>query len=69
MRKKHAAGRSSNFVLLQMQNDLVQAEHKQFAARVSWLKQRVELAALTGDLLRRYGLRVSKTAKLQLRGR
>lgn len=65
-RKKHRAGRSSNFVLLQMQNDLVGARHKLFAARVGWLKQRVALAALMGDLLGRYGLRMSKGADLRL---
>jgi outer membrane protein TolC len=65
-RKKHRAGRSSNFVLLQMQNDLVGARHKLFAARVGWLKQRVDLAALMGDLLGRYGLRMSKGADLRL---
>jgi outer membrane protein TolC len=65
-RKKHRAGRSSNFVLLQMQNDLVGARHKLFAARVSWLKKRVELAVLMGDLLGRYGLRMSKGAQLRL---
>lgn len=65
-RKKHAAGRSSNFVLLQMQNDLVGARHKLFAARVGWLKQRVALAALMGDLLARYGLRMSRGADLRL---
>jgi len=65
-RKKHEAGRSSNFVLLQMQNDLVQARHKLFAARVGWFKQRVALAALMGDLLGRYGLRMSRGADLRL---
>jgi len=65
-RKKHQAGRSSNFVLLQMQNDLVGARHKLFAARVGWLKQRVALAALMGDLLGRYGLRMSRGADLRL---
>jgi len=65
-RKKHQAGRSSNFILLQMQNDLVGARHKLFAARVGWLKKRVELAVLMGDLLGRYGLRMSKGADLRL---
>lgn len=65
-RKKHEAGQASAFVLLTMQNDLVQARHKLFAARVGWLKQRVELAALMGDLLGRYGLRMSKGADLRL---
>ncbi len=65
-RKKHKHGRSSNFVLLQMQNDLVQARHKLFAARVGWLKQRVALATLMGDLLGRYGLRMSRGADLRL---
>jgi outer membrane protein TolC len=67
-RRKHQVGRSSNFVLLQMGNDLIQAQQKLFSARVGWHKQRVELATLMGDLLGRFGLRMSNGADLRLVG-
>jgi outer membrane protein TolC len=54
--KKYARGRSSTYLLLQMRQELTQARHKAFAARVTALKRRVELAALMGDLLPRLGL-------------
>ena len=68
-RKKKAAGRSSAYVLLQIQNDLTKARHKAFSARVGFLKRRIELAALMGDLLPRWGLHMSKGAGVRVGSR
>jgi outer membrane protein TolC len=68
-RKKYVAGRSSAYVLLQIQNDLIKARHKAFSARITVFKRRVELAALTGDLLARWGLKLTKEAKLRVSAR
>ena len=62
-RKRHAAGRSSVYVILQLQNQVTKTAHKAFAARLGVLKRRAELEALTGTLLGRFGLRAATLAK------
>jgi outer membrane protein TolC len=55
-RKRFAVGRSSLFVLLQLQNDVTAAAQKVLAARLACLKRWAELEALTGALLGRFGI-------------
>lgn len=56
-RKRFAVGRSSLFVLLQLQQDVTAAAHRALTARLACLKRWAELEALTGALLARFGLR------------
>jgi outer membrane protein TolC len=55
-RKRFAVGRSSLFVLLQLQQDVTSAAHKALTARLGYLKRWADLETLTGALLHRFGL-------------
>ncbi len=65
-RKKQAVGRSSLYVVLQMQNEVTSTAYKAFSARMDVLKRRAELAALTGTLLARLRLRAKAVKALRL---
>jgi outer membrane protein TolC len=65
-RKRYAAGRSSLYVVLQLQNEAVATAHKALSARLAVLKRRADLETLTGTLLARFGLRAKDLEPLRL---
>jgi len=65
-RKRHATGRSSLYVVLQLQNEAVATAHKALSARLAVLKRQADLETLTGTLLARFGLRAKDLEPLRL---
>ncbi len=56
--KKYALGASTNFLVLQAQRDLAQAESNLVAATTAYEKSRVELNRVTANTMQRNGIRM-----------
>ncbi|MFH2006944.1 MAG: TolC family protein [bacterium] len=67
-RQRRESGRSTLFVIHEMENTLVSARYKLLSARIAFLKGCADLAALTGTLLSDLGVE-ARSARLSMRGR
>lgn len=65
--KKYALGASTNFLVLQAQRDLTQAEVNLVGAMAAYEKSRVELDRVTGNTLARNNIRFEEAALGELR--
>lgn len=64
--KKYTLGASTNFLVLQAQRDVAEAESNLVAAMAAYQKSRVELGRVTGTTLDRYNISLGDAEKAQV---
>lgn len=67
-REKYAVGVSTNFLVIQYQRDLAEAQSAEVAALADYAKARATLDRVTGEILERYGISIVEAYRGRVSG-